>query len=552
MPSALHSRTRRHESLNSTTQIAADMLLRRVPRLFFFLVLICLCWHGLAQAQESSAQKQPPKQEQKKPFVMEHKLAVPSFVEATPQSNGQWETSPFMIPFNPVHVALMYTGKVLVISGSGNDPTNKVLEAGVWDPVSQTVKTFHIDWDMFCNGMTILPDGRPFVMGGTIQYLPNFLGYAKTALFNPVTQKFTNGPDMSGGRWYPTATMLGNGSAMVLSGLNDTTGATNTTVQFGNGTSWTAAGTVFGGVPLYPREHLLPNGKVFEDGANPDSQMFDTAALTWTFVANTNFGVERDYGSSVLLPLTPADGYKPKVMILGGGNLGSTSTGTNTTELIDLSVASPKWVNGPTMVGARVQMNATILPNGKVLVSGGSNVNEDPTTAVLQAQLYDPSTNAFTSASTMQFARTYHSNTLLLPNATVLAVGGNPVRGRATYEPHIEVYKPAYLFDSTGKPAKRPVISPLASPTIKYGAAFAINTPDAASIKSVVLIRPGSVTHSFDMDQRLVGLAFTVTPGVLHATVPSNHNLAPPGYYMLFILDAQGVPSVARFVRLGP
>jgi hypothetical protein len=152
----------------------------------------------------------------------------------------------------------------------------------------------------------------------------------------------------------------------------------------------------------------------------------------------------------------------------------------------------------------------------------------------------------------MQFARTYHSNTLLLPNATVLAVGGNPVRGRATYEPHIEVYKPAYLFDSTGKPAKRPVISPLASPTIKYGAAFAINTPDAASIKSVVLIRPGSVTHSFDMDQRLVGLAFTVTPGVLHATVPSNRNLAPPGYYLLFILNAQGVPSVARFVRLGP
>jgi hypothetical protein len=203
-------------------------------------------------------------------------------------------------------------------------------------------------------------------------------------------------------------------------------------------------------------------------------------------------------------------------------------------------------------VGARVQMNATILPNGKVLVSGGSNVNEDPTTAVLQAQLYDPSTNAFTSASTMQFARTYHSNTLLLPNATVLAVGGNPVRGRATYEPHIEIYKPPYLFDSTGKPATRPVISPLASSKIKYGAAFAINSPDAASIKSVVLIRAGSVTHSFDMDQRLVGLTFTVTPGVLHATVPSNHNLAPPGYYLLFIVNTQGVPSVAPFVQLEP
>lgn len=96
------------------------------------------------------------------------------------------------------------------------------------------------------------------------------------------------------------------------------------------------------------------------------------------------------------------------------------------------------------------------------------------------------------------------------------------------------------------------MISPLASSAIKYGTALAINTPDAATSKSVVLIRPGSVTHSFDMDQRLVSLAFTVTPGVLHATVPSNHNLAPPGYYLLFIVNTQGVPSVARFVRLGP
>jgi hypothetical protein len=550
MPAALHSRARHHESsLNSKARVGTA-LFRRVPTLLPSVLLICLYSGSVAQAQQGSAEKKPQQQEQKKPFVMAHKTAVPAFVEAAPHLNGEWETSPFMMPFNPVHVALMYTGKVLVISGSGNDPTNTVLEAGVWDPVPQTVRTFHIDWDMFCNGMTILPDGRPFVMGGTIQYLPDFLGYEKTALFDPATEKFTNGPDMSGGRWYPTATLLGNGSAMVLSGLDNTTGATNTTVQIGDGASWTAAGTVFGGVPLYPREHLLPDGKVFEDGANPDSQMFDTATHTWTFIANTNFGVERDYGSSVLLPLTPAAGYKPKVMILGGGDLAKTSTGTNTTELIDLSLPSPKWINGPTMVGARVQMNATILPNGKVLVSGGSNVNEDVTTAVLKAELYDPGTNAFTSASTMQFARTYHSNTILLPDATVLAVGGNPVRGRATYEPHIEIYKPPYLFDSTGKPAKRPVIVSLPSPAIKYGATFQINTPDAATIKSVVLIRPGSVTHSFDMDQRLVALAFKVTPGSLQATVPSNHSLAPPGYYLLFIVNAQGVPSVGRFVKL--
>ena len=109
------------------------------------------------------------------------------------------------------------------------------------------------------------------------------------------------------------------------------------------------------------------------------------------------------------------------------------------------------------MVGARVQLNATLLPNGKVLVSGGSAKDEDTSTAVLQAQLYDPDTNTFAAASSMAFARVYHSNTLLLPDATVLAVGGNPQR--TVYEPHIEIYSPAYLFDSHGNPAIRPAIT---------------------------------------------------------------------------------------------
>ncbi|HEY6351550.1 MAG TPA: galactose oxidase-like domain-containing protein [Candidatus Angelobacter sp.] len=503
-----------------------------------FSTLFCLS-QGVARAQEE----------------MLHKDAPPSFVEAAPQVNGTWETLSVMMPFNPIHMALMYTGKVLVIGGSGNDATNQIFEAGVWDPVSQTMSTFRLDWDMFCNGMTILPDGKPFVLGGTQKYdvaapAGLFWGSKNTALFDPATEKFTNGPDMSGGRWYPTATLLGNGLVMVLAG-EASKGGTNIKVEMGDGKSWTTVGQAFGAIQYYPREHLLPDGAVFEDGPNPDSQMFDPVTHRWTFVAKTNLGQWRAYGSSVLLPLTPATGYKPKVMILGGGNDLPPGAATNTTELIDLSVPAPKWITGPAMVGARIQLNATILPTGKVLVSGGSAVNEDPATAVLQAELYDPVANAFTSASTMHFARLYHSNALLLPDATVMAVGSNPVRGRATFEPRIEVYKPAYLFDSTGKPAKRPVIASLSSSTMKYGTTFQINTPDAATIKSVVLVRPGSVTHAFDSDQRLVGLAFTVKPGQLQATVPSNSNLAPPGYYLLFLVNAQGVPSVGPFVHLG-
>jgi len=204
-------------------------------------------------------------------------------------------------------------------------------------------------------------------------------------------------------------------------------------------------------------------------------------------------------------------------------------------------------VNGPTMANARIQLNATILPNGKVLVSGGSSNDENGATAALDTELYDPDANSFTIASSMAFPRLYHSNTILLPDATVLAVGGNPVR--TVYEPHIEIYSPPYLFNSDGSPATRPVISAIAG-DIHYGANFYLRTPYPADIKSVVLVRPGAVTHAFDMEQRLVGLTFTYTNGQLYVTAPRSGNIAPPGYYMVFILNSQGVPSKASFVRL--
>jgi hypothetical protein len=130
----------------------------------------------------------------------------------------------------------------------------------------------------------------------------------------------------------------------------------------------------------------------------------------------------------------------------------------------------------------------------------------------------------------------------------MLAVGGNP--GRGDYEPHVEVYSPPYLFKADGSRAARPVISPSTASTIHYGASFDIDTRQAAGIRRVELIRAGAVTHAFDMDQRLVGLTYTASSGALHATAPSGPNLAPPGYYLLFIVDSYGVPSVARWVRL--
>src|SRR6195256_2742873 len=471
--------------------------------------------------------------------------SLPTLLYAQANVQGQWQTLPNLMPINPVHAALLHNGTVLVVSGSGNVAGNTNFQAGVFDPQTGTVTTQPVGWDMFCNGMVVLADGRAFINGGTLQYDP-FHGELRSAVYDLTTGAFTDVQSMAHGRWYPTVTTLGDGTVMTFSGLSES-GGTNTSIEiYSVSTGWSAQiGSPFT-PPLYPRMHLLPDGKVFYSGSTTQSRLFDPLTRTWSGVlASTNYGGTRTYGTSVLLPLIPANNYKPVVMIMGGGN-----PSTATTELIDLSAATPAWTYGPSMSQPRIEMNATILPNGKVLALGGSLNDEDTGTASLNADLYDPATNTFSSAGQNAFARLYHSNALLLPDGTVWFAGGNPTRG--AYEQHMEIYSPAYLFNPDGTLATRPAITGVPTSSIGYGSAFQMQTPDAANISSVVLMRPGAPTHAFDMEQRLVTMNFTAGSGVLNVTAPPNGNIAPPGYYMLFILNSAGVPSVAQFVQLTP
>ena len=498
---------------------------------------------------------------------------------ATGQANvqGKWTTLSYTTPINPVHAALLSNGKILILAGSGScppyygfcpqsppyGPANKS-GAELLDPVAGTITQYTVPWDMFCDAMVVLPDGRPFIMGGTVSYGPisdpEFTGFSVTATYDPATGIFSGQQAMAHGRWYPTAIVLGNGQVMILSGAihgmdnhNQTLdGTTNSTVELytvGSGwsqeypvpTTWTP--------PLYPRLHLLPDGNVFYSAPEPTSALFDPSDQTWTLdVATTIYDSSRGYGTSVLLPLTPANNYDPKVMILGGtGVSGSGNPSTDTTEIIDLGASPLEWQSGPNMSEPRIEMNATILPNGRVLAIGGSTNDEDTTTASLNADLYDPVANTISSAGVNAYAHLYHSTSLLLPDATVWFAGGNPEQG--TYEPHMEIYQPAYLFNSNGTLATRPTISSAPS-SIAYGAQFTVQTPDAGSISSVVLMRNGAVTHAFNMDQRMVGLSFTAGSGSLTVTAPSSGNIAPPGYYMLFLLNSAGVPSVSTMVQV--
>ena len=507
----------------------------------------------------------------------------------TGHPTGMWSTLPTTVPINPIHAALLHTGKILLVSGSGNCPPTLAgcpsgpqypQGAALMDLATGKITPMPVGWDMFCNGMSMMPDGRVLINGGTKAYgalavvgvqgdIP-FTGLPNTSIFDPGTESFVDVTPTAHGRWYPTVTELNDGTMMTTGGLNDTDGNYNNTSEIWDGAKWGAE--IPGnphidnfpgfGFPLYPRMHLLPTGHIFYSAPSSATLDFNPTTQTWTLVAWTIYpglhdpNGERTYGSSVLLPLTPQNNYSPKVMILGGDN-----PGTDTTELIDLSPAgfqtsascptfAPCWVQGPKMAQARVEMEATILPNGKVLVDGGSAQDEDASTASLKAEIYDPATNSFSSAGSNAFPRLYHNVQLLLPDATVAITGGNPAQG--VFENHIEIYQPAYLFNADGSLATRPTIGN-APASVSYAGSFNVATPDAANIGSVVLMKAGSVTHSFDMDQRYVGLSFTSGSGSLTVSEPPNSNIAPPGYYMLFLVSKAGTPSLASWVKVsGP
>ena len=542
-----------------------------------------------------------------------------SGITPDPTGPGTWTTATSLMPINPVHGILLNNGNVLYIAGSGNCPPGQAgcpTDFGsftVWNPATDTFKTSSAPFfDMFCNGATQMADGKIFVNGGTATYATGpaaaimramhhgtpvpggrissaventpghkvprdgttvndqgFGGTAFSAIFDPVTSKFTKLPAMAAGRWYPTTTTLGDGRIFVYGGQDEAADDNALIETWQNGTwtqivpTCTIAGGPVGdcrkmtysdgsfpipGAPaLYPRMILLPDGRILHAGPEPETWVFDpNAAATsanWTFVTSTLNTEYRSYGSVVLLPLLPQTNYQPVVMTMGG--MGNTPSATNTTELLDMAQTTPTWVAGPAMSRARVEMNAVLLPTGKVLAIGGSANDEDGTTASLTADLYDPTTNTFTALASNTYPHLYHSTAVLLPDGSVVLSGGNPQQG--VFEAHMEIYKPGYFFNTDGSAATRPSLT-AAPAAITYAQTFTATSN--GNIASAVLIRESASTHAFDMSQRFIGMNFTVNGKTITMTAPPNSNIAPPGPYLLFLVDKDGVPSVGQAITV--
>lgn len=454
-----------------------------------------------------------------------------------PSQVGQWE-GPFEWPVVAIHAFVLPTGKVLHFSFPGELQNPN---AYLWNPGTNEFTPVPVDRPLFCSGHSFLADGRLLLTGGNGPAPEGeFRGIRDTHIFDPFDETWTRVEDMADGRWYPTNVTLADGRVLVLSGLNELTGAMNTDVEvYAPATGWRIISQQH--LPLYPETFVLSSGDVFYAGPSQWTGTFEVG--TWSIYGEvpSNYGW-RGGGTSVLLP-----GYQDRVMIIGGENEGVV---TETAEIIDLADPAPAWSYTQSMTFPRMHADAVILPDGKILMIGGHSETHDesgggiPPSSVYEAELFDPSTEAWSVMAPMQVPRIYHSTAILLPDGRVLAGGSTGIGplGRSA-----EIYSPPYLFRGA-----RPVIAN-APPQAFYGESFEIESPSASDIQSVVLIRLSSVTHSVNMDQRHVGLDFsqpTAASDTLLVTAPLIPGLAPPGYYMLFVLNADDVPSTAIMIRL--
>ncbi|MBM3734254.1 MAG: DUF1929 domain-containing protein [Acidobacteria bacterium] len=496
-----------------------------------------------------------------------------------------------------VHAALLRTGKIVYFGGdqhtSSLNVSGDVDHTRVYDCKTGAITTvtgLPGNADLFCAGHALLEDGRLLAAGGTrnwggggIHPPGHFIGLRDAYIFDPATETWsatgklvTQRPEevaegtnieRTGGKWYPTLVVLPDGRVLALSGhpeVEDSRHNNNSLELYSPATGvWTIVPpSDYDNIDSdparryeYPRLHVLPDRSVISTSVMADGTLekwhpYDDAT-NWEFVANPAPSAMYQNAfaqdtTSVLLPLKPTDKYRARVLVAGD----SMPFVLDTTNPAAGWTAVPRNMVDYPAVGdvnpRRENLDAVILPTGEVFIEGGVKNFNDDNTAVKRGEMFNPETNTWKVLPEAERARQYHSTALLMPDGAVWVAGSNfnSGTGLANRELRIEVFEPWYFC------GRRPVLTD-ASKQVSVGQSFDIRTPDAASIRRVVIVRCGSVTHNFNSDQRHIELVFKHDGGeILMATVPSNPAVAIPGYYLVFVIDGTGRPSEGKFIQV--
>jgi galactose oxidase len=384
-------------------------------------------------------------------------------------------------------------------------------------------------------------------------------GLDVTNIFDPVTESWTPGlPKMAHGRWYPTVTILPDGRLVTVAGQDSASNVVRIPEVWEGGQWVELPGADNVEVPYYPRDFIDPlDGRIFMAGERVVSRWLDVDGSTggdrgqWTTGPVHLWPFNRDYGSAVMYE-------SGQILYVGGGGYTGwdtpdprASAPTATAERVNLNEGSPLWRDAGSMSSPRRHHTATVLPDGQVLVTGGvsgGGFNDEPS-GVRAAEIWNPATDEWTTLASNAVNRAYHSVSILMPDGTVLHGASGDANIPSTPTPYParrshEIFSPPYLFKGA-----RPTVTD-APATVGYGQNFTVTTPAAGQITNVRWIRLGSVTHAFDANTMALSLDFTASDGEISVTSPANPNVAPPGHYLLFVLNRNGVPSAGRIIRV--
>lgn len=444
-------------------------------------------------------------------------------------------------PIIPIHAVLLPDGRVLTYGSDRSGAQTGMYDYDVWDPRAGTALTAHMTMpnrtatDLFCSAQIVLVNGHVELYGGDELPADSNSWNHDVNQFHPGTNALVRTGSMHRERWYATATMLPNAEVYVQGGtggedfpeVRTSTGAFR--LLTGASTEHLSSG--------YPRNFVGPDGLVF--GVADWSMYRIDPEGTGSITDLGAFPGDNSGATSTSVMFAPG-----RILQVGGGHVDDASRNAS---IIDINGSIPDVRPLPQAQFGRHWGSATVMADGRVLVSGGSAVNNAATGVAYAAELFNPATNTWTTADSAVRMRLYHSTSLLLPDATVITMGGGAPGPETNL--NAEIYYPPYLFDRAGNRAARPTISS-ATTVANPGTTLTIASPEAAAVSRVSLVKVGSVTHSFDMDQRFQQLPFARSGTTLRATLPANVNRTPPGYYMVFVINGAGVPSVAKFVRI--